>query len=251
VTDSVIDRTIGFRLGSVKETETAFTTPLGEELFSYARRENPTVTDCERALAETEASASCLLAPCGMAAIDTALSIFNDANDHRPWIFPTDVYSGTAQYAVEVLQKQRGTNIRFADPAGPNSTTANLLSAIEDEPPALVYLESISNPLLDIIDVPAVAKEAHYHGARVVVDNTIGTPYLFHPLDVGADLVVHSATKFLAGHNNILAGVRICVPAFSAIATPSARLSARTMPGASRRNSRPLLCDWPGKIHRP
>jgi cystathionine beta-lyase/cystathionine gamma-synthase len=207
VTDSVIDRTVGFRLGGVDETKAAFTTPLGEEIYSYARRENPTVTDCERALAEIEASASCLLTPCGMAAIDTALSIFNDANDHRPWIFPTDVYSGTAQYAVEVLQNQRGTNIRFADPAGPGSTTANLLSAIEDESPALVYIEPISNPLLDIIDVTAVADAAHQRGARVVVDNTIGTPYLFHPLDVGADLVVHSATKYLAGHNNILAGV--------------------------------------------
>ena len=207
MSDSVIDRTIGFRLGGVDDTKTAFTTPLGEELFSYARRENPTVSDCEHALADIEMSEWCLLVPCGMAAVNNALSIFNDANDHRPWIFPTDAYSGTVEFATEVLQKQRGTNVRFADPAGPNSTTANLLSAIEDEPPALVYVEPVSNPLLDIIDVPAVAKAAHQHGARVVVDNTIGTPYLFHPLDVGADLVVHSATKFLAGHNNILAGV--------------------------------------------
>jgi cystathionine beta-lyase/cystathionine gamma-synthase len=207
VTDSVIDRTIGFRLGGVDDTETAFTTPLGEELFSYARRENPTVSDCEHVLADIEASESCILTPCGMAAINIALSIFNDARDQRPWIFPTDVYSGTAQYAVEVLQNQRGTNVRFADPAGKNSTTSNLISAIEDAPPAMVFIEPISNPLLDIIDVPAVAKAARQHGAHVVVDNTIGTPYLFHPLDAGADLVVHSATKYLAGHNNILAGV--------------------------------------------
>jgi cystathionine beta-lyase/cystathionine gamma-synthase len=191
----------------VDETEIAFTTPLGEGLFSYARRENPTVSDCERALAEIEGARSCLLAPCGMAAINLALSIFNDPRDRRPWIFPADVYSGTAEYAREVLRKQRGTNTRFADPAGRNSTTANLLTAIEDEAPALVYIEPISNPLLDIIDVPAVAQAARGHGARVIVDNTIGTPYLFHPLDAGADLVVHSATKYLAGHNNILAGV--------------------------------------------
>ena len=207
MSDSVIDRTIGFRLGGVDDTETAFTTPLGEELFSYARRENPTVADCEHVLAGIEMSECCLLAPSGMAAINTALSIFNDANDLRPWIFPSDAYSGTAEYAAEVLQKQRGTKVRFADLAGPNSTTENLLSAIEDEPPALVYIEPISNPLLDIIDVPAVAEAARRHGAHVIVDNTIGTPYLFHPLNAGADLVVHSATKFLAGHNNILAGV--------------------------------------------
>ena len=207
MSDSVIDRTIGFRLGGVDATETAFTRPLGEELFSYARRENPTVSDCERALADVEGSAWCILTPSGMAAINTALSIFNDANDRRPWIFPTDVYSGTAQYAVEVLERQRGTNVRFADPAGANSTTSNLIGAIGDDPPAVVFLESISNPLLDVIDVPAVAGAARRQGARVVVDNTIATSYLFKPLDAGADLVVHSATKWLAGHNDILAGV--------------------------------------------
>ena len=210
MSDSVIDRTIGFPLGSVEETEIAFTTPLGEGLYSYARRENPTVSDCERALAEIEMSKSCILAPCGMAAINIALSIFNDPNDHRPWIFPADVYSGTAEYATEVLQNQRGVNTRFADPAGQNSTTSNLISAIENEPPALVFIEPISNPLLDIIDILVVAEAAQHHGARVVVDNTIATPYLLHPLDAGADLVVHSATKWLAGHNNILAGA-ICV----------------------------------------
>jgi len=207
MSDSVIDRTIGFQLGGVDDTEIAFTTPLGEGLFSYARRENPTVSECERALAETDKAEFCLLAPCGMAAINLALSIFNDPNDGRPWIFPADVYSGTAEFATRILQHQRGTNIKFADPPGHGSTTANLITAIEEQPPALVFLEPISNPLLDVIDVPAVAAAAHDNGARVVVDNTIATPYLFHPLDAGADLVVHSATKYLAGHNNILAGV--------------------------------------------
>ena len=207
MSDSVIDRTIGFRLGGVVATETAFTTPLGEALFSYARRENPTVTNCEWVLADVESCDWCILTPCGMAAINIALSIFNDPADARPWVFPTDVYSGTAQYAAEVLKCQRGTNVRFADPAGANSTTANLISAIEDEPPALVFVESITNPMLDVIDVPAVVRAARRQGALVVVDNTIATPYLFKPLDAGADLVVHSATKWLAGHNDILAGV--------------------------------------------
>jgi len=207
VTDSLINRTIGFRLGGVDDTRTAFTTPLGGKLYSYARRENPTVTECERALAATENCDTCLLTPSGMAAIDIALSIFNDSDDRRPWIFPTDAYAGTTQYAVEVLHRQRGTNVKFADPAGKSTTTENFLRAIEDESPALVFVEPISNPLLDVIDVPAVADAARRAGARVIVDNTIATPYLFHPLEVGADIVVHSATKFLAGHNNILAGV--------------------------------------------
>lgn len=207
MTNSLIDRTIGFRLGSVEETEVAFTRPLGEGYYSYARRENPTVADCERELAKVEGAEKCLLTPSGMAAINIALSIFNDPDDHRPWIFPADVYSGTKEYAIAVLQKQRGVNTRFADPAGQNSTTSNLIRAIEEQPPALVFIEPISNPLLDIIDIKAVLEAAHHHGARVVVDNTFATPYLFQPLEAGADLVVHSATKYLAGHNNILAGV--------------------------------------------
>ena len=207
MSDSVIDRTIGFPLGSVEETEIAFKTPLGEGLYSYARRENPTVADCERALAEIEMSRRCILTSCGMAAINIALSIFNDPADRRPWLFPADAYSGTKQYAIDILQNQRGVNVRFADPAGQNATKSNLIGAIDDDPPALVFIEPISNPLLDIVDVRAVAQAARQHGACVVVDNTFATPYLFHPLDAGADLVVHSATKYLAGHNNILAGV--------------------------------------------
>ena len=210
MSDSPVDRTVGFRLGGVDETEMAFTTPLGEGLYSYVRRENPTVADCELALADIEKASCCLLTSSGMAAINIALSVFNDPNDRRPWIFAADVYSGTADYAKAVLKKQRGTNVRFAEPAGQDSTTSNLISAIEDEPPVLVFIEPISNPLLDVIDVRPVAEAAHNHGARVVMDNTIATPYLFQPLDAGADLVVHSATKWLAGHNNILAGA-ICV----------------------------------------
>ena len=207
MTGSVIDRTIGFPLGSVEETEIAFyKTPLGDGLFSYARRENPTVSDCERVLAGIEGAECCLLTSCGMASINVVLSVFNDPGDRRPWLFPADVYSGTRQYAAEVLQDQRGTNIRFAEAAGRNSTSSNLIAAIEDDAPALVFIEPVTNPLLNIVDVPAVAAAAHGQGATVVVDNTFGTPFLFHPLDAGADVVVHSATKYLGGHNNILAG---------------------------------------------
>ncbi len=207
MSESVVNRTIGFPLGDVEETEILFKAPVGEGAYSYARRKNPTVSDCECALAEIEMAEWCVLAPCGMAAINIALSIFNDPRDRRPWLFPADAYSGTRNYATQVLQNQRDVNIKFAERAGQNSTTANLMAAIEDEAPALVFMEPISNPLLNIIDVHAVAAAAHGQGARVVVDNTFGTSYLFHPLDAGADLVVHSATKYLGGHNNILAGV--------------------------------------------
>ena len=207
MTDSVIDRTIGFQLGGVKVTETAFTRPLGDGFYSYARRENPTVAGCESVLAKIENANWCFLTPCGMAAINIALSIFNDPSDRRPYLFPADVYSGTYEYATQVLRDQRGVNVKFADPAGERSTTENLVNAIADEAPAVVFVEPISNPHLDIIDVPKVAATAKERKAVVVVDNTFGTPFLFHPLQHDADIVVHSGTKYLGGHNNILAGV--------------------------------------------
>ena len=197
MTGSVIDRTIGFPLGSVEETEIAFyKTPLGDGLFSYARRENPTVSDCERVLAGIEGAECCLLTSCSMASINIVLSVFNDPADRRPWLFPADVYSGTLQYATEILRGQRGVNVRIAEPAGRNSTTSNLIDAIEDQAPALVFVEPVTNPLLDIVDVPAAAA-AHGQGAAVVVDNTFGTPYLFNPLDAGAE--IHQRLGVIAG----------------------------------------------------
>ena len=92
---------------------------------------------------------------------------FHDPADRRPWLFPADVYSGTRQYASDVLQKQRGVNTRFTEPAGEGATTARLIEVIEDDPPALVFVEPVSNPFLDIIDVPAVAAVARAQGARV------------------------------------------------------------------------------------
>ncbi|MDG1859958.1 MAG: PLP-dependent aspartate aminotransferase family protein, partial [Emcibacteraceae bacterium] len=157
--------------------------------------------------AKIELAEKCLLTTCGMAAINVSYSIFNDPNDHRPWIFPDNSYSGTIEYAEKILRNQRGTNVIIANSKIKNSSTSSLIDAIEKTPPALVFIEPVSNPMLDIIDVPEVIKVAHQYGARVIVDNTFATPYLFCPLEAGADIVVHSATKYMGGHNNILAGV--------------------------------------------
>lgn len=207
MTNMVIDHTVGFELGGIGETEEAFSRPLGSGIYSYARRENPTVAECERALADIENAAWCLLAPCGMAAINIALSVFNDPGGGRPYLFPPDVYSGTRDYATRILEGQRGLAVRFAEPAGRRTTTENLLRAIADDAPGVVFVEPISNPLLDIIDVGEVVAAAHAAGARVIVDNTFATPFLYHPLAAGADIVVHSGTKYLGGHNDLLAGV--------------------------------------------
>ena len=204
---TTIDRTVGFPLGSTKDAENSFTEPLGKGFYSYARRENPTVAHCENVLADIEKAKKCLLTTSGMAAINVAYSTFNDPDDNRAWLFPDDAYSGTIEYADKILKRQRGTNVIFADTAVKKSPTLSLIDAIKRTRPALVFIEPISNPMLDIVDVPTVIKVAHEYDARVLVDNTFATPYLFRPLDAGADIVVHSATKYMGGHNNILAGV--------------------------------------------
>lgn len=207
MTNSIIDRTVGFPLGSTSETETAFSEPLGNRFYSYARRENPTVSSCEQVLAKIEHAEKCLLTTSGMAAINVVYSIFNDPEDNRAWLFPDDAYSGTIEYADKILKRQRGTNVIFSVSKAKETSTSSMIDAIERTRPALVFIEPISNPMLDIVDVPEVIKVAREYGARVVVDNTFATPYLFRPLEIGADIVVHSATKYLGGHNNILAGV--------------------------------------------
>ena len=180
-------------------------------LYTYIDRDRPKWTQNNLPSGNNGEEAKwCILAPCGIAATDIALSIFNDPNDPndpRPYIFYADIYSGTIDYATDVLQDQRGVNVKFVKSSDSSSTTSDLIKAIEDNPPVLVFIEPITNPYLNIIDIPAVVQAAHQHGAYVIVDNTFATPYLFHPLDAGADLVVHSASKYLGGHNNILAGV--------------------------------------------
>lgn len=177
------------------------------DLYIYSRYRNPTVAATEEQVMALEGCEWALLTQSGMAAIDVALSIFQQGPDTGTWLFFSDIYGGTNSYIDRVLQFRRGLKIKRFSPASYRYDLDELEAILRAEKPRLVYFEAISNPMLIVTDCREVIRLAKKHGAAVVVDNTFATPYLWHPLEDGADLVIHSATKYLSGHNNITAGV--------------------------------------------
>ncbi|MBD3304913.1 hypothetical protein GF339_00990, partial [candidate division KSB3 bacterium] len=124
------------------------------------------------------------------------------------WLFFSEIYGGTNTYISEVLEQRRGIQVeRLHLPPGQERYDMEAVVATLDRvQPQLLYFEPVSNPLLVVADGNALLQAAKARGIRVIVDNTFATPYLWRPLQQGADLVVHSVTKYLAGHGNITAG---------------------------------------------
>ena len=163
----------------------------------------------EEAIMAVEGSRWALLAQSGMAAIDIALSIFQEAGSRGNWLFFSEIYGGTISYINSILIRRRGQGVGFFSPSGNDYDYKMLERMLAEMRPDIVYFETISNPLLIVADGRRIISMAKKHGARVIVDNTFATPLLWKPLDDGADLVIHSATKYLSGHGNLTAGV-IC-----------------------------------------
>ncbi|NLE36053.1 MAG: aminotransferase class I/II-fold pyridoxal phosphate-dependent enzyme [Bacteroidales bacterium] len=206
-------RDSGFELPTAGATSGAFAAETEHErepdLYIYSRYRNPTVVAAEEAVMELEGCDWALLAQSGMAAIDIALSIFQEAGRQRSWLFFSEIYGGTLSYISSVLQKRRGLEVSFFMPAKGRYDYARLEKTLADARPDVLYFETISNPLLIVAEGRRVIELGKKYGARVIVDNTFATPMLWKPLDDGADLVIHSATKYLSGHGNLTAGV-IC-----------------------------------------
>ncbi|MGB8359591.1 MAG: aminotransferase class V-fold PLP-dependent enzyme [Bacteroidales bacterium] len=206
-------RDAGFELPDAGKTSDAFAAETDHErepdLYIYSRYRNPTVVAAEEAVMTTEGSDWALLAQSGMAAIDIALSIFQEAGRKSRWLFFSEIYGGTLSYISSVLEKRRGLKIDFFKPTGADYDYEQLEKTITETKPDLVYFETISNPLLIVAEGRRIIQLAKKYGARVIIDNTFATPLLWKPLDDGADIVIHSATKYLSGHGNLTAGV-IC-----------------------------------------
>jgi cystathionine beta-lyase/cystathionine gamma-synthase len=206
-------RDSGFELPTAGTTSDAFAAETFHErepeLYIYSRYRNPTVVAAEEAVMATEGSEWALLAESGMAAIDIALSVFQEADKTGRWLFFSEIYGGTLSYISSVLEKRRGLNIVFFN-ASVNGYDYELLEkTIADIRPDFVYFETISNPLLIVAEGRRIIRLSKQYGVRVIIDNTFATPLLWKPLDDGADIVIHSATKYLSGHGNLTAGV-IC-----------------------------------------
>ena len=165
----------------------------------YSRIGNPTVSVLEERVAALEGGRAALACASGMAAQMTALLAILKAGDHI--VAASTLYGGTVGQ-LGVGFERLGIQTTFVDPADPE----NFRRAMRPNTRA-VYGESIGNPLVNVLDIAAIAQVAHEHGVPLVIDNTVATPYLCRPFDHGADIVVHSTTKYFGGHGTTMAGV--------------------------------------------
>ena len=174
---------------------------IGENIpYRYSRLANPTRKILEDTVAELEHGCAGFAFGSGMAGIDAVFRTVLRPGDTI--IAVADIYGGAYDLLTEVYA-QWGVNVVFADLTLPE----NLDKLLAEHKVKLVWLESPSNPLLRLVDIPQLAQKAKAAGAVVGIDNTFATPYLQNPLDMGCDIVFHSATKYLCGHSDVLMGI--------------------------------------------
>ena len=167
----------------------------------YTRLMNPTSDVFEKRIAALESGAAALATASGSAAITYAVQNIAVAGDHI--VSSANLYGGTYNLFANTL-KEQGLSTTFVDPSVPE----NFERAIQPNT-KLLYAEVLGNPNSDVIDIEAIASVAHKHGIPLIVDSTFATPYLIRPIEHGADIVVHSATKFIGGHGTVMGGVVI------------------------------------------
>jgi methionine-gamma-lyase len=194
-----IYQTTTFEVGSAEEL--AELLEFARPGHSYTRYSNPTHQALEEALADLEGADACHVTASGMAAIHGVLLSNLCAGDE--FLYPRAVYGGVPGLARELLDRS-GITSRTVD-----MTDAEALAGAITDRTRLVWLETISNPTTAVADIAAIARVVHARGAVVAVDNTFASPYLSNPLEHGADVVVHSLTKYIGGHSDLTAGAII------------------------------------------
>ena len=186
----------------IYQTATFAHPALGESTgYDYSRVQNPTRQQLEKTVAALEQGTDAVAFSTGMAAILSVMELFVPG-DHI--VTEADLYGGTPRL-FHTVSEPRGitfTTVNFSD------GTAQVAAAIRPETKAL-YIETPTNPMMHVTDIRKAAELAHAHGALLIVDNTFLSPYLQNPLTLGADIVVHSGTKYLSGHNDTLAGFAV------------------------------------------
>ena len=169
--------------------------------FEYSRSQNPTRFAYERCVADLEGGTDGFAFASGLAAMSTTLDLL-DTGAHV--VANDDLYGGTFRLFERVRRRSAGLDFTFLDLANPES----LRQAIKPNT-KMLWVETPSNPLLKLTDLAAVASLAHEHGMLAVCDNTFATPYLQRPLELGFDIVIHSATKYLNGHSDMVGGLAV------------------------------------------
>ncbi|PUU88021.1 MAG: methionine-gamma-lyase, partial [Halanaerobium sp.] len=170
-----------------------------KEGYIYTRLGNPTQSALEEKMAALEGAEAAIATASGMSAISASVMAVAYAGDH---ILAHDCLYGCTHSLMEEILPRYGIEVTFAD----LSDLDNVDEYLQDNT-KLVYLETPSNPTLNLVDIEEISKKAHAAGAKVIVDNTFMTPYLQNPLALGADMVVHSATKYIGGHGDAIAGI--------------------------------------------
>ncbi len=196
------DPTTGAVMQPIYQTSTyAQESPGVHKGFVYARGANPTRFAYERCIADLENGARGFAFASGMAAISTMLELF-PAGSHI--IAMDDVYGGTFRLFERVRRTSANLSFTYVDLTDPKKFEEAITPQTK-----LVWLETPTNPLLKIVDIEAIAKIAKKHGVTVGCDNTFASPYCQRPLDHGADIVMHSATKYIGGHSDVIGGVLV------------------------------------------
>ncbi len=192
------DEATGSIMPPIYQTSTYRQPPAGSATtYEYGRAANPTRTMLEKNLASLENAAYGIAFASGMSATDAILRVLRPG-DHI--VASDDMYGGNYRYLKLVLAPM-GVQVTFTDLTSTDAVTQALRSATK-----VVWMESPTNPLIQVVNIQAIAECAHSVGAAVVVDNTFASPYLQQPLSLGADLVLHSTTKYLGGHSDLVGG---------------------------------------------
>jgi len=191
--------TVGYTYESMDDLDAVFDRKKSGQV--YLRYSNPTVEAFETAVANLENAESAQAYGSGMAAIHATL-LGAGVKAGTSVVAALDVYGATFTL-LNNLFTSMGVNVRMAD----ITNLEDVETALVETNAIVLFMESISNPLLKVADIPSLAKIAHQHKAQLIVDNTFASPFLFTPLTHGADYVIHSATKYLSGHGDVLAGV--------------------------------------------
>ena len=193
------DKAYGAVMPPIYQTSTyAQTTPGGHQGYEYSRTHNPTRTALERSIASIENAKHGLAFASGMAAMDTVLKLFQPGDEI---ISTDDLYGGSYRLLTQIFEKY-GLKIHFV-----NMEKAENITPFLNDKTRLIWIETPTNPMMKVVDIRAITALGKTHNALVAVDNTFASPYLQQPLDLGADIVMHSATKYLAGHSDTVMGL--------------------------------------------
>ncbi len=193
-----VDPAYGSVMPPIYQTSTySQTTPGGHKGYEYSRSANPTRTALENALASIENGKFGLAFGSGLAAIDAVMKLFKPGDEI---ISTNDLYGGSYRLFTKIFEGL-GLKFRFV-----GMQDASKIEEFINDNTKLIWVETPTNPMMNIIDIEAVSKIAKKHKVLMAVDNTFATPYLQQPLDLGADIVMHSATKYLGGHSDVVMG---------------------------------------------